>query len=56
MLTKPWTHYTSAAEDRFIETLDLTDSSRKEIQSILTHVAEEAYRQGYRDREDEEQS
>lgn len=55
MISKPWSHFTSPAQDRFIGGLDLTDASLKEIDQIMQAIAEGAYEQGYKDREEEEE-
>lgn len=55
MIPKPYTEYTSSAQDRFIEDLDVKESTRKEIESILSHVASAAYTDGYKQAEEDKE-
>lgn len=56
MIPKPWREYTSSEQDRFIENLDLSESSVKAIQEIISHVAEAAYHAGYRQCEEDNEA
>jgi hypothetical protein len=55
MIPQHYTQYTSGAQDRLIEDLDVKDSTRKELISLLEFVAEAAYQAGYKQAEEDKE-
>ena len=56
MIPNKWNFYTSPAQDRFLEDLDVKESSKKEIHEILATIAYEAFCAGYREANQENEA
>jgi hypothetical protein len=53
MIAHPWHFYTTPTQDRFIESLDVSEASKKELKETLNHIATLAYDSGYKDKAEE---